>query len=71
MRRWFHVGEHLLLRQNTRMYRAPAAAAAVATAPAVGSSNPSAWNISQAINELRQEQCLIDIQVEVCVALIH
>ncbi len=57
------MAQHLLLRQNTRMYRAPAAAATVATAPAVG--NPSAWNILQAMNELRQENCFIDIQVEV------
>ncbi len=48
-----------------------AAAAAVAQAPAVGlalgesSENSSAWNIMQAMNEFRQENCFIDIQVEV------
>ncbi len=58
---------HLLLRQNTEMSKA--AAAAVATAK--NSGNSTAWDILQAMNELRQEQSLIDIQVEASEAVMQ
>ncbi len=58
---------HLLLRQNTKMSRA--AAAEVETAK--NSGNSTAWDILQAMNELRQEQSLIDIQVEVSEAVVQ
>ncbi len=43
------------------------AAAVVAAAPSVD----SAESIVQSINDLREEQCLIDIQVEVSAVVIH
>ncbi len=46
---------------------ATAAAATEVTAPCVD----SAESIVQSINDLREEQCLIDIQIEVCAAVIH
>ncbi len=53
------------------------AAAAAAAAPNVSSEsvgnceNLTAKRILQSINKLRQEQCLIDVEVEVCGAMLH
>ncbi len=63
-------------RTNTSMSNAAAAAAAAVTAAAnvslesVGNcENLTAFRILQSINKLRQEKCLIDIEVEVYKAL--
>ncbi len=68
-----HWHKHSLTRTNTNMSNAAAAAAAAApnvSLESVGNcENLTALSILQLINNLREEQCLIDIEVEVCEAM--
>ncbi len=57
-----HRHQHSLSRKNNNMSNAAAAAAAEVE---------SALSVLEAINELRAEEHFIDIQVEVCGALVY
>ncbi len=56
-----HRHQHSLSRKNTKMSNAAAAAPEV----------EYALSVLEAINELRAEEHFIDIQVEVCEALVY
>ncbi len=57
-------------RTTTSMSNAAAAVAPNVSLESVGNcENLTALRILQSINKLRQEQCLIDVEVEVCKVL--
>ncbi len=61
--------KHSLTRTTTSMSNAAAAAPNVSLESVGNCENLTALRILQSINKLRQEQCLIDIEVEVCKVL--